>query len=151
MVDIDNLLSKSNEHYLFHGVRSATLSRLISQSENGSILLWGTDHDEHVDNQDNELDTEYVQGQGFLYTTDISDVEMSYQEFCGEGGLVLVLEKIVSEPFDFEHPSDDRQHIVKVEEWKVIGGIRPLFDEDEEVIGEECFSLEEILSQGPHS
>ncbi len=119
MVDIDNLLSKSNEHYLFHGVRSATLSRLISQSENGSILLWGTDHDEHVDNQ----------------------------EFCGEGGLVLVLEKIVSEPFDFEHPSDDRQHIVKVEEWKVIGGIRPLFDEDEEVIGEECFSLEEILSE----
>src|SRR6266568_3739070 len=107
MVDIDNLLSKSNEHYLFHGVRSATLSRLISQSENGSILLWGTDHDEHVDNQDNELDTEYVQGQGFLYTTDISEVE----------------------------------------EWKVIGGIRPLFDEDEEVIGEECFSLEEILSE----
>ena len=147
MVDIDNLLSKSNEHYLFHGVRAATLSRLIGQSENGSILLWGTDHDEHIDNEDNELDCEYVQGEGFLYTTDITDIEMSFNEFCDEGGLVLVLEKQVEEPFDFEHPSDRRQHIVKFEEWKVVGGIRPLFDEDQDVIGEECFSLEEILNE----
>lgn len=142
MVDIDQLLSKSSENYLFHGVRAATLHRLIAQSENGEILLWGTDHDEHIDNEDGELDTEYVQGQGFLYTTDISDIEMSYQEFCDDGGLVLVLEKMVAEPFDFEHPSDRRQHIVKAEEWKVIGGLRPLFDEDEE-----CFSLEDILNE----
>ncbi len=141
-MDIDTLMSKHSSNYRFHGVRSETLSRLIAQSE-GSMLLWGTDHDEHIDNQD--FESEYVQGQGFLYVTDISDVEMSYNEFCDDGGLVLVLEKSVSEPFEFIHEDDIRQRIVKVQEWNVVGGLRPVVDADGDVIDQEAFSLDEIF------
>ena len=145
MADIDNILSKHSDHYRFHGVRSATLQALIAQAENGQVALWGTDHDEHIDNEDGELEAEYTQGEGYLYVTDISDVEMSFNEFCDEGGLVLVLEKVASEPFEFDHPTDRRQSIIKVEEWKVVGGIRPVVDEDGDVIDQEAFSLEEIM------
>ncbi len=145
-MDIDQLMSKHSSNYCFHGVRSATLSRLIAQS-NGSIALWGTDHDEHIDNQDGELDAKYVQGEGFLYVTDISDLEMSFNEFCDEGGVVLVLEKQVADPFEFIHEDDSRQHIIQVQEWKVIGSLRPVVDEDGEVIDQECFSLDEILNE----
>lgn len=145
MADIDTILSKHSSNYRFHGVRSATLERLIGQSEHGAIKLWGTDHDEHIDNQDGEFDVAYVQGEGFLYVTDISDMEMSFNEFCDDGGLVLVLEKIVAEPFEFIHEDDSRQCIINVQEWKVVGGLRPVVDEDGDVIDQEAFSVEEIV------
>ncbi len=138
--DIDNLLSKHSDNYRFHGVRSATLNRLIAQSENGELLLWG-----RVEDEDGNAD--YAQGEGELSCTDISDIEMSFNEFCDEGGLVLVLEKMVAEPIENDHETDDREHLIEASEWKVIGGIRPLFDEDGDVISEECFSLEEILNE----
>lgn len=143
-----DIFSKFSECY-FHGVRGATLARLVHQSENGQIALWGTDQDEHV-TEDFEK-AEYVQGAGYLYVTDISDMEMSFNEFCDEGGMVLVLEPQVEYPFDFEHPSDYRQHIIKVEEWKVIAGLRPVYDEEdeyqEEIIDHEIFSLEDLLAE----
>lgn len=147
-MDIDELMSKHSDTYRFHGVRSETLSQLVAQSVDGSIALWGTDHDEHVDNWDNEFETKYVQGAGFLYVTRFADVDMSFNEFCDEGGIVLVLEPIIgSEPVEFDHPSDRRQLIINVEEWRVIGGLRPVFDEDGDVIDQEAFSLEEIIQQ----
>ena len=146
MTSIDQLLSKSSDHYRFHGVRAQTLSQLISQSENSEILLWGTDEDEHITEDFEEA--EYVQGEGFLYVTDIRNIQMSYSEFCDDGGLVLVLEKSVEKPFEFEHPTDRRQFIIKVQEWKVVGGLRPVeVDEDGDVVEEEAFSLEDILSE----
>lgn len=147
MADIDELLNRHSDNYRFHGVQAATLEELISQSKNGEIRLWGTEDDEHV-NEDFDYggDNEYVQGEGFLYVTNISDIEMSYQEFCGGDGMVLVLEKISPDVFEFDHPSDRRQHIIKVEEWKVVGGLRPVLDEDEEIIDQETFSLEEVIN-----
>jgi hypothetical protein len=143
-MNIDQLLSKHSRNYRFHGVRQATLEALAAQATDGKVALWGTDHDEHVDNQDGEFDAEYVQGAGFLYCTDIRDIDMSYQEFASDG-LVLVLEKVAEQPFEFSHPTDHRQSIIKVEDWKVIGGLRPVFDEDEEVIDQEVVSLDEVL------
>lgn len=146
-MDIDDLMIKNSDNYRFHGVRRATLERLVSQSEGGEIRLWGTDHDEHIDNADGEFEVEYVQGEGYLYTTDISDLEMSASEFAGDDGLVLVLEKIVDEPFEFEHPSDRRQCIVRAEEWRVIGAVRPIFDEDGDMIDQEALSLDAIREE----
>jgi len=143
-MDIDNLLSRHSDNYRFHGVSGETLATLVSQSEGQSITLWGTDHDEHIDNADNELETEYLQGAGYLYVTSYNDIDMSYNEFCKNGGLVLVLEKNVDAPFECGHPSDRRQFIIKVEQWTVVGGLRPVFDEDEEIVDQEALSLEEI-------
>ncbi len=143
-MNIDQLLSKHSSNYRFHGVQAETLEALVAQAD-GAIQLWGSDHDEHIDNQDGEFESEYVQGQGFLYTTTINDIEMSYQEFIGDSGLVLVLEKVADEPFEVVHPSDRRQRIIKVEDWKVIGGLRPVLDEDQEVVDQEVVSLDELL------
>ncbi len=142
-MDIDTLLSKHSDNYRFHGVRGETLEELIRQSTDGQIILWGTDHDEHIDNEDGEMDVEYVQGQGYLYTTDIKSIETSYNEFCADG-LVLVLEKQADEPFEYSYDRN-RQHIIRAEEWRVIGGLRPTFDEDGELIDQEALSLEEII------
>lgn len=138
MANVDQLLSKNSENYRFHGVRAATLNRLQAQSEDGNVTLWG-----RVEDEDGNAD--YEQGQGELSSTDISDIEMSYNEFCDENGLVLVLEKQVDEPFEELHPTDRREHLIRAEEWKVIGGLRPLFDEDGDVVEEEAYSLEEVL------
>jgi hypothetical protein len=137
-MNIDQLLSKHSDNYRFHGIRSATLTRLIAQSENGQIVLWG---------RDTEDEGEYLAGQGELSVTDISDVEMSYNEFCDEGGLVLVLEKLVTEPVEVRHETDRREKLVQAAEWQVIGGLRPIFDEDGDVIDQEVFSLDEIVEK----
>ncbi len=137
-MDIDTLMSKHSRNYRFHGARAATLSRLVAQSENGSITLWG---------RDLENEGEYLEGHGELSCTDISDIEMSYNEFCDDGGLVLVLEKIIENPFEEGHESDVREHLIRAEEWRVIGGLHPIFDEDGDVIDQEAFSLEEIMQE----
>lgn len=142
---MEELLCKHSENYRFHGVRAATLYRLVTQAENSQLLLFGTTHNEEIDNQDGELESEYEQGYGFLYCTDISDIEMSSNEFTDEGGLVLVLEKQVTDPFEVIHPTDSRQRIIKVQEWKVVGGIRLIFGEDNEMISQEVVSLKQIL------
>src|SRR5713226_4836379 len=116
MADIDQVMSKSSDNYRFHGVREATLSRLIAQAEDGNILLWGTDRYVHID--DDEF-AEYTQGAGYLYTAEIQGWEICFDSFIDDCGLVLILEKQVEEPFEFDHPSDRRQKLIKVEEWKV--------------------------------
>ena len=140
MADIEQILSKHSDNYRFHGVREATLARLIAQSENGQIVLWGR-------NPESET-SEYLQGEGELSVTGYYDLDMSFNEFCddgGDGGVVLVLERVVDEPFEEDHRSDRREHLIHVEEWKVVGGLRPVRDEDEDVIDQEAFSLEEIM------
>lgn len=142
-MDIDELMSKSSDHYRFHGVSLATLERLIGQSEGGEILLWGTDHDDFVDGEEY---SDYVQGKGYLYTTDIRGIELSCNEFAGDDGLVLVLERIVDDPQEwFPRAADNRECLVRVEEWRVIGGVRPIFDEDGDMIDQEALSIEEVL------
>ena len=137
MADIDQVLSKHSDNYRFHGVRAETLSRLIRQSENGEITLWGR-------NPESEIE-DYRQGKGELSTTDITGLEMSYNEFCDGDGIVLVLEKMIDEPFEETVSTDRREHLIRAEEWKVVGGLRPVFDEDEQVVDEQAFSLEEIF------
>ncbi|MFL5625926.1 MAG: hypothetical protein ACJ788_10085, partial [Ktedonobacteraceae bacterium] len=97
-MDIDTLISKSSDNYRFHGTRGF-LSELIAQSENGEITLWGRDHDEAVDG---EIEAEWVQGQGFLYATDITGIDVCFNSFCESGEVVLVLEKIVAEPQEWQ-------------------------------------------------
>ncbi len=137
------LIEKPGEDkFRFHGVQASTLEELISQSEEGKILPWGTDHNEFVDG---EIYYEYFQGEGYLFATDWSGIELSFSEFCGDGGIVLVLEKIVDEPQEwFPRPSDRRERLIRVEEWKVICGLRPVFDEDGDVIDQEVVSIEEM-------
>jgi hypothetical protein len=137
MADIDELMNKRSDNYLFHGVKGATLAQLIDQSEDGNLVLWG-----RVEDEDENAD--YSQGQGELSATDINDIEMSFNEFCDQSGLVLVLEKQVAEPVDELHPTDRREHLIRCEEWRVVGGVRPVYDEDGEVVDQEAFSLEEI-------
>ncbi len=147
-MDIDKLMQQmpGEDKYRFHGVCGATLSELVRQSD-GEIRLWGTDHDEHVDNQNGECETEYVQRQGYLYVTEQSEWELSFNEFAGEDGLVLVLKKNDKDPFEISHPTDRRQSIVRAEEWLVIGGLRGIYDENEELCDQEALSLEEISDE----
>ncbi len=141
-MDIDKLMSElpGEDKYRFHGVCGATLSELVRQSD-GEIRLWGTDHDGNIDNADNEFETKYVQGEGYLYVTEQKSWETSFNEFAGEDGLVLVLEKRVSDPFE---TSNRHESIVRTEEWLVIGGLRGIYDENEELCDQEALSLEEI-------
>jgi hypothetical protein len=144
-MDIDDLMTKSNDHYRFHGVLSVTLERLVSQSEDGAIRLWGTDHNDFVDGEEY---ADYTQGEGYLYCTDISGIELSCEAFCGSDGLVFILEKLVDDPQEwFPRAADKRECLVRVEEWHVIGAIRPIFDEDGDLIDQEALSLEEVLEQ----
>ena len=141
-MDIDQLLTKSSDNYRFHGVQGATLSRLINQSENGQITLWGQsdpDGDE----------SEYVQGEGSLYVTSIEGLGLSYKEFACEDGLVLVLEKQVENPTEeFPRANDQRERLIQVVEWQVIGGLRATsFDEDGDYEEDEAISLSDILSE----
>lgn len=137
-MDINDLLNErpGEDKFRFHGVRAATLNRLIAQSEDGQITLWG-----RVEDEDGNAD--YEQGQGELSATDIRHWELSFNEFCDENGMVLVLEKQVAEPFEEQYSRSEL--LVRVEEWKVIGGLRPVFDEDGDVVEEEAFSLQEIM------
>ena len=133
-MNIDQLLSKHSDNYRFHGVREATLARLIAQSENGNITLWG---------RDTEDEGEYLEGAGELSVTDYYSLDLSFNEFCDEDGVVFVLEAVVDEPSEEQHGR--HEILVKAEEWKVIGGLRPVRDENEDVIDQEAFSLEEIF------
>jgi hypothetical protein len=143
-MDILDLLSKPGSHYRYHGVRNATLTLLLCQAQDNQIVLWGQERDEHV----SELDYEgfhYIQGGGYLYTS--LDEEMCYENFCDEGGIVLVLEKQIETPFELILPTDRRQRIVKCAEWRVIGGVRPYTVLEDDGFECECidaFSLEEI-------
>jgi hypothetical protein len=144
MTTIDQLLSKHSDNYRFHGAGDF-LSDLIAQAEDGAIRLWGRDHDDAVDG---EAECEWVQGEGFLYCTDIRGVEVIYNNFSGNEGLVLILEKQVENPQEWSpRTGDRRESLIRAEEWRVIGAIRPIFDEDGEEVDQEAFSLEEILNE----
>lgn len=144
MTSIDQLLSKSSDHYRFHGAGDF-LSDLIAQAEDGAIKLWGRTHDDAVDG---EAECEWAAGEGFLYCTDIRGIEVIYNNFSGSEGLVLVLEKFVDEPQEWSPRSADRREsLIRAEEWRVIGAVRPIFDEDGEEVDQEAFSLEDILSE----
>ncbi len=141
---IDQLLSKDSDNYRFHGAGDF-LSELIAQAEDGEITLWGRDHDDAVDG---ESECEWVQGQGYLYCTYIRGIEVCYNSFSGSEGLVLVLEKLVDEPQEWSPRSGDRREsLIRAEEWRVIGAVRPLFDEDGDEIDQEAFSLQDILDE----
>src|SRR5437879_3722870 len=132
-MDIDTLMSKHSDNYRFHGVRG-WLSTLIAQSENGEIKLWGRSHDESVDD---EVEAEWMQGEGYLYCADIRDLDICYKEFMADGEVVLVLEKLVDEPQEWYPRSGKRERLIRVEEWRVIGGLRPgAVDEDGDAVGD---------------
>jgi len=73
-------------------------------------------------------------------------VDMSCNEFVDAGGLLFVLEPVVTEPQEREHDTDRRECLLHVEEWRVVGGLRPVFDEDEEIVEFAAFSVDEILA-----
>ena len=150
-MELDELMGKHSDTYRFHGVKGCNLSRILKNSEEGEITLWGR-ADEDAEEEEDEVNG-YLPGRGELSVTKWTDIEMSCNEFCDEDGVVFVLEPIVESPREDEHPSDRREFRIQVEEWRVIGGIRPVFertyDEDDELIEEElvefqALSLEEI-------
>lgn len=130
----------------FHGVKGATLDRLIAQSDDGHITLWGRVVDE-------EGRAGYECGAGELSVTDAASIEVSFHSFCDEDGMVLILEPITDDPSVECHNQDE--YLIKAEEWRVAGGLRPVYtevDEEEEwpdepeLIDQQEFSLEEILA-----
>jgi hypothetical protein len=145
-MDIDTLLSRDSRTYRFHGVRADILSSLIQQSEDGKIILWGRNPEIDAEDFDEEDAEHYLQGAGELSCTKWADVEMSCQEFCNEGGIVLVLESIVKDAQENRHPTDRREWLIDASQWQVIGGLSPSFDEDGELLELEASSLEEILA-----
>jgi len=141
-MDIEQLLTKHSDNYRFHGVQGATLRKLIGQSENGQIVLWGQS------DPDGDF-SEYVQGAGSLYVTDISGIGLSYKEFACEDGLVLVLEKQIENPQEsFPRAATRIERLIETAEWRVIGGLRATsFDEDGDYEEDEAISLSDILSE----
>lgn len=151
-MELDELMTKDSSLYRFHGVKECNLSRILKNSEEGVVTLWGR-ADEDADEEEDEVNG-YLPGRGELSVTRWNDIEMSCNEFCDEDGVVFVLEPVVESPREDEHPSDRREFRIQVEEWRVIGGIRPVFqreyDEDDNLIDEEivefqALSLQDIL------
>lgn len=145
-MDIDTLMSKHSNNYRFHGPRGF-LSELIAQSETGEIKLWGRTQDDAVEVDEAGEVAEFVQGEGYLYCADIDDVDICFNEFCESGEIVLVLEKQSAEAQEWFPRSGRRERLIRVEEYKVIGGVRPLYDEDGDLCELEAISLEDILSE----
>lgn len=145
-MELDALLTKNSNNYRFHGA-GAHLSALIAEAVDGEIKLYGRSTDDAVDGQD---DGEWVAGSGYLYCVEVSGLELVYNNhFMGPDNLCLVLEKIVDEPQEWSpRTADRRESLIRVEEWRVIGAVRPVeFDEDGDAVEEEAFSLEDILDE----
>jgi hypothetical protein len=143
-MEIEQLLSKHSDNYRFHGA-GQFLSSLIAQSEN-EMKLWGRTTDDAVDDEEK---CEWVQGEGYLYVTNMAGIEICYNNFASDDKIVLVLEKQVDEPQEwYPRNADSREMLIRVEEWKVVGAIRPTaFDEDGDVLEDEGISLEDLLSE----
>ncbi len=143
-MDIDTLMSKDSDNYRFHGA-GQFLSALIAQAENNEMKLYGRSHDDKVDGEE---ECEWTPGEGFLYVTNMAGISICYDNFASDDKIVLVLEKVVDEPQEwFPRNADRREMLIRVEEWKVIGAIRPTaFDEDGDVLEDEGIALENLLS-----
>jgi hypothetical protein len=129
-MDIFDMLDHNGRETVFHGVRSATLSKLVSESEDGNIHLYGRSSRDW----DDEDAASHIQNGGYLYVTD-------------DGGVILVLGAKVSDPEIVDEAA--REHVIRLDEWEVIGGVRPAFDPETGDLDEEnweILSLEEVLA-----
>jgi hypothetical protein len=142
-MDIFDMLDHNGRETVFHGVRSATLSKLVSESEDGNIHLYGRSSRDW----DDEDAASHIQNGGYLYVTDYKEIDFSANEFCDDGGVILVLGAKVSDPEIVDEAA--REHVIRLDEWEVIGGVRPAFDPETGDLDEEnweILSLEEVLA-----
>jgi hypothetical protein len=141
-MDIFDMFDHNGQETVFHGVHGAALARLIEESEDGKLHLYGRSVRDESD-----IALEYEQDGGYLYVTHYGEIELSANEFAGDDGLILVLgaRKPGAEVQDGGQP---REHVICLDEWEVIGALRPVFSEDGEFLEEEMevLSVEEILS-----
>ena len=142
-MNIFDMLDHNGRETVFHGVRGATLSKLISESEDGQIHLYGRSS---RDWDDDEETMSHVRDGGYLYVTEYAEIDFSANEFTDDGGLILVLGAKVQRPEIVEEAA--REHVIRVDEWEVIGGVRPSFDRETGELDEEnweVLSLQEVL------
>jgi hypothetical protein len=150
--DFADKMDHNHHPVKFHGVRGATLNRIIESSQeigDGKVHLWGrawSDYDE--DHEDEPL--EYVQDGGVLYTTQYDDLSLSCNEFMDESGAILMLgaRKGINPKVEYQGPGD-REHVITLSEWEIVGAIRPIYaDEYQYEIDEDqvdFYSVEEVL------
>ncbi len=89
---------------------------------------------------------EWVRDGGWLYTVANTDLDLCESEFV-QDGLILELAPRVDHPEIVLQGRNGREKVVRVEEWEVVGAMRPLVDEDGEVIEQQEFSLLQVLKK----
>lgn len=144
-MDIFDMLDHNGRETVFHGVRGATLNKLVSESEDGKIHLYGRSS---RDWDDEGCAISHIQDGGYLYVTEYKEIDFSVNEFCDDGGLILVLGAKASDPEIVDEAA--REHVIRLDEWEVIGGIRPSFDPESGELDEEnweVLSLQEVMEQ----
>lgn len=152
-VDFLDKLDYNGHEVRFHGVVAGNLSGILdlSRSEgDGKIHLYGRDHADEEEGMENEA-LDWLVDDGVLYTVKFDDIELSYSEFCDDEGVVLMFgARAGIEPEIRYQGRGNRENVLRVPEWEVIGAIRPVYqDEDEYEIDDdkiEFFSVEELLS-----
>ena len=125
-----DILEHNNYEVCFHGLHAANLWHVVNVSNgigDGSIHLYGRSHAD-VEAEDAVL--EHVLDGGVLYTTTWQNIELSINEFVGDGALLVLGAKAGVQPHLEHQGHRDREQIVRLEEWEVIGAIK-LPDEDD--------------------
>jgi len=131
----------TKQEHLFHAVAASNLSKMI---ENGAIHFYGRAETD-AQNAESGNAAEWILDGGWLYTVSNRDLDLSENEFVGDG-LILELAAIVENPQIVLQGRNGREKVIRVEEWQVVGAIRPICDEDGEVIDQEEISFEEIVN-----
>jgi len=127
------------EHF-FHAVAATNLAHMI---ESDGIHFYGRSApDAELSEKDEAL--EWVRDGGWLYTVANTDLDLCENEFVRDG-LILELAPRVGNPEIVLQGRNGREKVIRVEEWQVIGAIRPILDADGEVVDQQDFSLEDIL------
>lgn len=125
--------------HLFHAVAAANLAHMI---DGDGIHFYGrSEPDEELDDEA----LEHILDGGWIYTVANADLDLCENEFVADG-LILELASKVESPEIILQGRNGREKVIRVEEWEVVLGIRPVLDEDGEVIDQIEFSLEEILN-----
>ena len=128
------------QEHLFHAVAASNLAHMIQED---GIHFYGRSEPD-VELEDEAL--EWVRDGGWLYTVANTDLDLCESEFV-QDGLILELAPRVDHPEIVLQGRNGREKVVRVEEWEVVGAMRPLVDEDGEVIEQQEFSLLQVLKK----
>jgi hypothetical protein len=124
--------------HLFHAVAAANLSQMVY---GGQVHFYGRSAPD-AELEDEVL--EHILDGGWIYSVSNRDLDLCFNEFVGDG-LVLELAPMVAHPEIVLQGRNGREKVIRVQEWQVVGAIRPVTDEDGEVVAQEEISFEELI------